>query len=77
MKMTLEMTRAILGRFAVVFPLPTASAPDDLVNVWFGVIGEFYIDEVVLACKRLMTTLTRFPFPADIVAELGRNDSEA
>lgn len=73
MKVTLEYTKELLGDFAVVFPLHDKHLDAKrLVKVWFSVLEEFYIADVNAASKRLMRTLTRFPYPADVVAEIGK-----
>ena len=68
MKLTLEKTKALTGRFAVVFPPPTNARFDDLADVWHKALAEIEEDDATEACKKLMQRLTRFPFPADIVA---------
>lgn len=78
MKITLEFTKKVLGDFAVVFPLPTPHVEAErLVMMWFCVLEEFYIADVNAACKRLMRTLKRFPYPADVVEEIGKAADEA
>jgi len=63
---TLEKTRALIGRFAVVFPLPTGARIDDLADVWHTALADIEDADVMAACKQLLKSLTRFPYPADI-----------
>jgi len=68
MGLTLEKTKAVIGRFAIIFPPPTPAGIEDLAGVWMSTLSDCEEVEVMNACKKLIRTLTRFPYPADVLA---------
>ncbi len=67
MAIPIEKLEAILSRFAVVFLRPTEANRAELADIWNKALIEYDESDVISACGRLMKTLTRFPFPADIL----------
>ena len=70
MAIPIERLEAVILRFAVVFPRPTESTLAEMADVWQKALSDFDESDVIAACVRLMKTLTRFPFPADVVNEI-------
>lgn len=75
MQISLSDLKLILSRFAVVFPLPEQirhqSDFDGLADIWLAALGDLPKEQVHSACRQLLRKLTRFPYPADVVAEAG------
>lgn len=70
MAIPIERLEAVILRFAAVFPRPTEATRAELADVWGNALSDFGEAEVIEACSRLMKTLTRFPFPADVINEI-------
>jgi hypothetical protein len=65
-----EKMKALLGRFAVVFPLPTQAHADDFISVWAGALKDFDESEITSACERVLISRRQFPAIADVVDEI-------
>ena len=70
MAIPIERLEAVISRFAAVYARPTDATRAELADIWSKALSDFDEDEVIAACGRLMKTLTRFPFPADVINEI-------
>jgi hypothetical protein len=70
MAIPIERLEAVISRFAVAFPRPTEATRAEMADVWHKALSDFDESDVIAACGRLMKTLTRFPFPADVINEI-------
>ena len=66
-----DFVRALLGRFAEIFPPPTHSRNfDAVVEIWEAALAEFTKEQVSQASIRLVKKLKRYPYPADVAEEI-------
>jgi hypothetical protein len=70
MSIPIKRVEAILSRFAIIFPIPTKARLQDVADIWNHALSNFDEKDIVFACGRLIQTITRFPFPADVIKEI-------
>ena len=64
---SLKLAQFAIRRFATLFPPPTEAGPDELADVWITALGDSNDSDVIEACRGLLSSLKRFPYPADVL----------
>ena len=64
---SLKLAQFAIGRFATLFPPPTEAGLDVLADVWIAALGDSNDSDLIDACRGLLSSLKRFPYPADIL----------
>jgi|GEM_PF-3879282 len=65
-----KLAKALLVKFSFLFPLPKETNVDAFVAIWRKAIEDLDEALVLKAADNLLLTMTRFPYPADLRAEV-------
>ena len=65
-----KLAKALLVKFSFLFPLPKETNVDAFVAIWRKAIEDLDEALVLKAADNVLLTMTRFPYPADLRAEV-------